>query len=257
MLARVRTRYRQWRLQRNAIPSTTWRAALDYSRYAGALPRGERTRLRELATLFLLEKRFDGAAEFVPDETARVVIGIKACIPILQLGLGYYRGWHGIVIYPGDFRVQEEYMDEAGVVHHAARDLCGESLTQGPLVLSWGTIVEERDAEDRDLVIHECAHKLDMQNGPADGFPPLPAALTGRWSRAFADAYEHLGREIDAGRETRLDPYAGSDPAEFFAVASETFFTAPAILHVDYPAVYDALREFYRQDPMTRLPSAP
>lgn len=257
MFARVRTRYRQWRLRRNAIPSTTWRAALGYSRYAGALPRGERERLRELATLFLLDKRFDGAAEFVPDATARAAIAIKACVPILHLGLDYYRGWHGIVIYPGDFRVQEEYMDEAGVVHRAARDLCGESLTQGPLVLSWGTIVEERDAEDRDLVIHECAHKLDMRNGPADGFPPLPAALTARWSRAFGDAYDHLGRELDAGRETGLDPYAGTDPAEFFAVASETFFTAPAILHDDYPAVYEALREFYRQDPMTRLRSAP
>lgn len=257
MLARLRARYRQWRLQRYAIPPSAWHDALGYSAYAGALARDQRQRLRELATLFLLEKRFDGAADFTPDQTARVVVALKACVPILHLGLDYYRGWRGIVIYPGDFRVQEEYMDEAGVVHHAARDLCGESLTQGPLVLSWATIIEEREACDRDLVIHECAHKLDMLNGPADGFPPLLPTLSPRWTAAFTGAYRHLSHELGAGRETRLDPYAGTDPAEFFAVASETFFTAPAILRDDYPPVYDALREFYRQDPITLLPDAP
>lgn len=257
MLGRAVTRYRQWRLRRHAIPSALWGEALRYSAYASTLPRDETEKLRELATLFLLEKRFDGAADFVPDETARVVIALKACIPILKLGLDYYRGWSGIVVYPADFRVQEEYMDEAGVVHRAARDLCGESLTQGPLVLSWGTIVEEREAYDRDLVIHECAHKLDMLNGPADGFPPLPAPLSARWTAAFTEAYAHLGRELDAGRETRLDPYAGTDPAEFFAVATETFFTAPSLLHEDYPAVYDALRDLYRQDPLPLLPPTP
>lgn len=258
MLAReLRARYRRWRLRRHPIPTSVWRAALTYSAYASALGRNERDRLRELATLFLLEKRFESAADFVPDDTARLVIAIKACIPILHLGLDYYRGWHGIIVYPGEFRVHEEYMDEAGVVHRATRDLCGESLTQGPLVLSWGTIVEERDADDRDLVIHECAHKLDMLNGPADGFPPLPTALASRWTAAFAGAYAHLSRELDAERETRIDPYAGADPAEFFAVASETFFTAPSLLQDDYPSVYDALRGFYRQDPLTLLPGAP
>lgn len=258
MLARaVRTRYRQWRLRRHAIPSGVWREALRYSAYASALPRAERETLRELATLFLSDKRFDGAADFVPDATARAVIALKACIPILKLGLDHYRGWSGIVVYPGDFRVHEEYMDEDGVVHRAARELCGESLAQGPLVLSWATIVEERDADDRDLVIHECAHKLDMLNGPADGFPPLPATLAERWTTAFTHAYDHLNRELDAERATRLDPYAGTDPAEFYAVATETFFTAPSILHADYPAVYDALRQLYRQDPLALLPPTP
>lgn len=259
MLARaLQTRFRQWRLRRHPIPAPIWRQALAYSRYAGALARSERKRLRELTTLFLQQKRFEGAVDFAPDDTARAVIGLKACIPILHLGLEYYRGWHGIVVYPGDFRVQEEYMDEAGVVHRAARDLCGESLTQGPLVLSWATIDAERDTDDRDLVIHECAHKLDMLNGPADGFPPLPAHMSPtHWTDTFAAAYDNLNRDIDAGREPRLDPYAGTDPAEFFSVASETFFTAPAIVHEEYPAVYDALREFYRQDPLALLGATP
>lgn len=256
MLAReLRNRYQRWRLRRHPLADDLWREALDYSAYAAALPDPLQAQLRQQVGLFLLDKRFDGAAGFVPDERTRVIIALKACVPILHLGLDYYDGWHGIVVYPGDFRVHEEYMDEFGVVHRAPRELCGESLTQGPLVLSWQTIEDERQAPDRDVVIHECAHKLDVLNGPADGFPPLPAALPAhRWSETFATAYAALGDAVDRRQATRLDPYAASNPAEFFAVTTETFFTSPELLADDFPAVYDALRTLYRQDPRRVLP---
>jgi len=247
--AALRTRFRRWLARRYPIPNTVWSAALGYSRYARALKRGDLIRLRELATLFLRDKRFDGAADFVPDDRVRTVVALKACLPILNLGLDYYSDWSGIVIYPGDFRVHEEYMDDTGVVHRGARELCGESLARGPLVLSWSAIEDELEAPDRDLVIHECAHKLDVLNGAADGFPPLHAHMApDRWTATFADAYDRLCEMDDSGIDTRLDPYATTDPAEFFAVASETFFTAPEILRADFPGVYTALARFFRQD---------
>lgn len=251
MLAReLRNRYRRWRLKRHPLPEELWREALGYSRYAAALPPPLQAQLREQVILFLLDKRFEGAAGFVPDERVRVTVAVKACLPILHLGLDYYDGWHGIVVYPGDFRVQEEYMDEYGVVHRAPRELCGEAIGQGPLVLSWQTIEDERHALDRDVVIHECAHKLDAINGATDGLPPLPAVLpTRRWGETFSAAFAALSEAVERQESTRLDPYAATDPAEFYAVASETFFTAPALLHEEFPVVYDALRTLYRQDP--------
>lgn len=256
--AGLRARYHRWLVRRRPIPDRIWSQALGFSAYAHALGRGERARLRELATLFLRRKRFDGAAGFAPNDTVRAIVALKACVPILNLGLEYYSGWYGIVMYPGDFRVHEEYMDDAGVVHREARELCGESLAQGPVVLSWETIENERDMPDRDLVIHECAHKLDILNGPADGFPPLHSNIAApQWTATFADAYAQLCRDADAGAVTRLDPYGTTDPAEFFAVASETFFTAPAIVREDFPAVYEALARFYRQDPYKLLRGGP
>ena len=92
----------------------------------------------------------------------RARIALHAGIPILNLGLDYYADWNSIVIYPGDFRVHDEYMDEHGVVHREIMDLCGQSLSQGPIVLSWEAMREEDETPaDHDLVIHECAHKLD------------------------------------------------------------------------------------------------
>lgn len=228
-----------------------WQTALHRTPYARKLAPADRQHLRELVTEFLNTKTFDGAAGVKVTPPMRALIALRACVPVLHLGLDWYNGWNGIVLYPADFRVHEEYEDETGVVHRGQADLCGQSIAQGPMVLSWETI-EHAPAPDQDLVIHECAHKLDTLNGPADGFPPLHAGMdAAQWTRDFTSAFEALNRALEAGAEPRLDPYAAEHPAEFFAVASETFFTEPALLRADFPAVYRQLCLFYRQEPLT------
>lgn len=240
------------RARRPSLGTAVWSRALGHCAYARRLPPADSRRLRELAALFLDAKSFDGAAGLRITTEMRAAIALKACVPILNLGLDYYAGWKDVVVYPGDFRVNDEYMDNAGVVHQDTRDLCGQSLTQGPMVLSWQTIEEEDFMPDRDLVMHECAHKLDILNGDANGFPPLHASMSAdRWARTFNAAFERFGAAVEEETETALDPYAATDPAEFFAVLSETFFTQPAIVRDDFPAVYAELSRFYRQDPCT------
>lgn len=244
--------------RRPTLSQTLWLDALDYSRYAQSLSRDAREQLRVRADEFLRSKNIVGAAEFEPTPTVRAVIAVKACIPILNLGIDCYAGWHDIVVYPGEFRVDSEYMDDAGIVHRGTEDLCGQSLSDGPMVLSWETIQEERELLDRDVVIHECAHKLDIMNGSANGFPPLPAGMSAtQWAQTFQAAYDHFTAVIDADHETRLDPYAATDAAEFFAVLTETFFTEPAIVQLDFPAVYQQLTLLYRQDPSAVMGKAP
>jgi Mlc titration factor MtfA (ptsG expression regulator) len=103
------------------------------------------------------------------------------------------------------------------------------------------------------VVIHEFAHKLDMLNGEADGLPPLHAGMDrAAWVAAFEEAYEGFCDAVERGRETWLDPYAGEHPSEFFAVISEAFFEDPVETRRRYPDVYDQLKLFYRQDPLSR-----
>jgi Mlc titration factor MtfA (ptsG expression regulator) len=68
-------------------------------------------------------------------------------------------------------------------------------------------------------------------------------------------AYDGMNAQLDADpeAETAIDPYAAENPAEFFAVTSEYFFTAPDLLQEAFPAVYGQLAVFYRQDPLARL----
>ena len=113
----------------------------------------------------------------------RVSIAAQACLPILELGLDWYAGLTGIVVYPGDFRVRRKEVDEDGVVHEWDDELAGEAMPGGPVVLSWDALPTIRAMN---VVIHEFAHKLDMLNGAADGVPPLHAGMSRKaWLAAF------------------------------------------------------------------------
>jgi Mlc titration factor MtfA (ptsG expression regulator) len=126
----------------------------------------------------------------------------------------------------------------------------GEAWLKGPLILSGRDAMRSGALDGINVVIHECAHKLDMLNGDANGFPPLHRGMNAaEWSRVFSAAYEDLCRRVDAGHHTAIDPYATENPGEFFAVLSEVFFEMPVRLRQSYPSVYEQMTAFYRQDP--------
>jgi len=127
--------------------------------------------------------------------------------------------------------------------------MAGEAWGRGPVILSWADVLSGKKP-GHNVVIHEMAHKLDMLNGDANGFPPLHRRMDRRvWSRVFSSAWDRLQEEQRNGAELPIDPYALESPAEFFAVASEQFFEAPANLREHLPDVYRQLEQFYRQHP--------
>ncbi|MDP1651820.1 MAG: zinc-dependent peptidase [Rhodocyclaceae bacterium] len=245
--------WREWRRQRAAdqleISETQWQDAEYALPFLDRLTDDERQRLRELARQFIAEKEWNGAQGLQLTPAKQLSIALQACLPILNLGLDWYRGWVGIVVYPGDFVIPRQSVDADGIVHEFDDPVLGEAWEGGPVLLSW---FDSLDAVgDVSIVIHEFAHKLDMSNDTVDGMPALHEGMTrSAWIAAFAPAYEDFCRRIDAGEETAIDPYAAEHPSEFFAVASEVFFEAPALLQAEYPAVYAQLRLFYRQDPL-------
>ncbi len=141
-------------------------------------------------------------------------------------------------------------MDAAGVVHQTNAVLAGEAWGRGPVILSWADVLKIGQQPGHNVVIHEMAHKLDMLNGDANGFPPLHRRMDRhQWWQVFSSAWDRLQDEKRAGAELPIDPYALESPAEFFAVASEQFFEEPATLRQHLPDVYRQLEQFYRQHP--------
>jgi Mlc titration factor MtfA (ptsG expression regulator) len=244
-----RTRY----LRETPVSEPDFTQAVERTPACAGLDNEARARLRELVTLFLREKVFQavGHADIAPQD--RLLIAVNACVPILQLGIEAYDQWTTVIVYPDEFIVDCEEEDEAGVVH-SGRDLrTGEAWERGPLVISLTDVHAQSVWEGYNVVIHECAHKLDMRNGAPNGFPPLHRGMSARrWSEVFTQAYEDLRGRIERDEETPIDDYAAESPAECFAVFSEYFFEAPHRLHAAYPAVYEQLAQFYRQDPMER-----
>jgi Mlc titration factor MtfA (ptsG expression regulator) len=239
-------------LGRHRIDDALWRSATGKLAFINRLSADESEKLKQLVILFLAEKQFAGAHDIDVTDEMRVSIAAQACLPILELGLDWYSGWSGIVIYPGDFRVKRSEVDEAGVLHEWDDELAGEAMPGGPVVLSWDAAANDPQIN---VVIHEFAHKLDMLNGEPNGVPPLHPGMDRRaWAAAFDEALRGFCDALERGRDTWLDPYAAEHPSEFFAVISEAFFEDPRETKRRYPDVYEQLQLFYRQDPAGRPP---
>jgi len=274
LLRKWKTRWRSlWSKPIALIDEARWLELTRHYRFMHGLSAEEQRRLRLIASDFLARKQFIGAAGLEIDETVRIQVAAQACILILELGADWYDGWSDIVIYPGRFMPEREVVDAAGVVHVTQDILSGEAWLGGPVILSYEDVALAGDPElavdGYNVVIHEFAHKLDMRNGPATGFPPLHRGMkSSAWREAFMAAYLDFCRIVDAAdrRDRRrgrhagsaldalpIDAYASENPAEFFAVISEAFFEIPENVEASYPQVYAQLRQFYRQDPLTRL----
>jgi MtfA peptidase len=237
-------------LRHNPVPHHVWRGVTRKIAALQGLDAVQMAHLRELATWFLHNKAINGAQGLEVTLSMRVAVAAQACLLILNLDTDCFGDWVEVILYPGAFRVNHEQVDAIGLVHNDASTLTGESWLRGPVVLSWDEV--ERDSchprPGRNVVLHEFAHKLDGLNGVANGLPPLRRGMSRkRWGEDFSAAYDALCTQVAAGRSACIDPYAATSPAEFFAVASEYFFTAPDILKNCCPAVHRQLTLFYRQ----------
>jgi MtfA peptidase len=269
LIDNLKTLYRKVRPARTVplIDEALWRQATVRYQFMQRLTAEENRRLRLIASDFLSRKNIVGAAELEIKPLMKVEIAAQACILVLELGADYYDGWQDIVLYPGQFRPKRQVVDEAGVVHETRDSLAGEAWLSGPVVLSYEDVA--RAAEDGfgsngyNVVIHEFAHKLDMLNGNANGFPPLNKGMSSqRWKTVFMAAYLDFCKRVDEADskarfdhgasldELPIDPYASENPAEFFAVISEAFFEIPENVKDAYPDVYRELAAFYKQDPL-------
>lgn len=225
--------------------------------FLACLSASESARLKAMAEAFIATKHFEGVAGLEIDDRIRATIAAQACLLVLELedGINYYKDWSEIIVYPTQFVPQREEMDEFGVVHLVNEPLAGEARLDGPVLISYDDVEAGAGHVCYHVIVHEFAHKLDMLNGDANGFPPLHGGMSSKaWSEAFSEAFARFCRMVEEDENTLIDPYASESPAEFFAVISEAFFDIPHELNADFPRVYEQLSLFYKQDPMQRMP---
>lgn len=198
---------------------------------------------------FLARKSFSAAGGHELDDTQCLAIAALACLPVLELGIGWLAGWKEVIVYPGGFRVRRTHHDESsGVVTEFDDDLIGEAWDRGPLVLSWADIAADlaNPFDGFNVVIHEVTHKLDMLDGVVDGVPRLPPSIDrDEWIAIMQAAYDDLVRRIDSGEDCQIDPYATESVDEFFAVCAELYFSDEACLVETLPTVAQLLRRFF------------
>jgi Mlc titration factor MtfA (ptsG expression regulator) len=233
------------------IPDDLWQATAGALPWVHALPATRQASLASLAARFLHEKTITPVDGLTLDDRQRCMLAALCCLPLLEFGAEGLHGWSQLIVYPDAFRVNRSHVDAAGVMHEWDDELIGEAWDAGPVILSWADIVA--DCEDPRagycVAVHEIAHKLDVLDGVLDGTPALPREWQREWARDFQAAYDDFCVEVDAGRETTIDPYAAEAPDEFFAVLSEYHFSDPATLRTAMPAVAEHLSRFYGPSP--------
>jgi hypothetical protein len=240
------------RLRRREFPKE-WRSIVERNvPFYHRLPLEDREELLGHIQVFLAEKHFEGVDGLEITDEIRVTIAAHACLLLLHREADYYPRLVSIIVYPHAYIGEHYEHDENGIVTEGPEARLGESWQRGAVVLSWEDVLAaERGAEDcRNVVLHEFAHQLDSEDGAVEGAPALPqGSMYSDWARVLGREYERLRREAERGQKTLLDEYGATSPAEFFAVATECFFTRPTPLRARHPELYEELRLYYRQDP--------
>ncbi len=241
---------RRTKLRRQAFPAA-WRRILRRRVPAVAnLPADLQQRLKGHIQVFLAEKPFTGCQGQAITDEVRVTIAAQACLLLLgHANPDYYPKLRQVLVYPGAFVVNRVQPLGGGVVQERRQALAGESWAGGPVVLGWADVLAGAvdPADGRNVVLHEFAHQIDQDKGQADGRPWRPGrAQRQRWAQVMDAGLQQLRLQPSEV----MDGYGATDAAEFFAVATETFFERPQALAAEAPAVYRELALLYRVHPL-------
>jgi Mlc titration factor MtfA (ptsG expression regulator) len=221
------------------------------------LPDIDRRELEGLIQIFLTEKSFEGCGGLEINDEIKLTIAAQACLLLLHRQTDIYPRLVPILVYPDAYRSKHRELIGPGTVLEGEIDRLGESWPTGAVVLSWRDIKDSANQyrDGRNLVLHEFAHQLDLEDGEVNGAPLIERSdQSAMWAQVFSAEYERLQRDAWRGRSTVIDDYGTQSPAEFFAVCTEAFFEKPHVLQKRHPQLYEQLRLFYRQDPASWAP---
>jgi Mlc titration factor MtfA (ptsG expression regulator) len=233
--------WKRRRLAKRPFPPHWLQYIKKYVRFFDNLPQEQHERFLDLLKVFVWEKHFIGAGGMEITDEVKVVIAAAAVRLVLGLDLSYYNRLSEIVVYPSHYK----HPNQTGMV-------LGEAQAWGTVVLSWDAVKSglANDQDGRETAAHEFAHVLDRSDGAFDGTPELHSWASYKpWAEIMSHHFLALKKR---GRRQRkvLSSYGATNEAEFFAVATESFFEKPEQLHKQMPDLYELLKTFYAYDPL-------
>ena len=245
------TRWRDQWLRNKPFPAPWLEILVVGLPIYGALSEEEQSRLRQLIQVFIARKRFYGCGGLTVTEEMRVVIAAEACLLLINKDWSVYPKLTAVLVYPTAFKVERDQQQSDGTVSQAKHSLLGESWSNGRVILSWDDVEHGIGdfTDGHNVVLHEFAHQLDAESGSTNGAPPLRRNSYKSWANVLSDNFDNLQHRSLHRHATVMDEYGATNPAEFFAVATETFFEKPHQLYKRRPELYAELSQYYQLDP--------
>ena len=239
--------------RRKRILKEPWPSAWDFfldnniGHYKGLSADGQ-TQLKAITRIIMHEKHWEAHGGLELSDEIKVTIAGTAALMLLGVEDFYFEHVNTIIVYPHPIRRQTQ----GGLVVGKESRHAGEAWQNGQVVLSWQDVLSDsrNPFDGRNLVIHEFAHCLDGLDGEMGGSLAFgDAATTRRWHRVCETEFAALTRAAERRQKTLLDYYGATNKAEFFAVASETFFEKPRQLDEEHAELFELLVKYYRLDP--------
>ena len=231
-----------------------WRKILQQRvPYFRQMPADLQLQLKQHIQVFLAEKNFVGCNGVNITDEIKVTVAAQACLLLLNRKTDFYPKLQTILVYPRAFVKSQQNKDANGLHFTTKMVLAGESWDFGKVVLSWQDTLDGAQIPDdgHNVVIHEFAHQLDQENGRANGAPLLEKGQSYQcWSDVFSAQFELLKKQAKTGSPSLFDYYGATNPAEFFAVASEVFFEKSHAFFHEHPKLYHQLKQYYQVDPV-------
>ncbi len=210
-----------------------------------------RKQLHGYINIFTAEKTFEGCNDLEMTDEIRITIAAQACMLLLNRKTKCYPRLKTVLVYPHTYIAGGKGTFGGQFENESAR--LGESWNSGVVVLAWNSVkggaLNFHDGHN--VTFHEFAHQLDQEDGNADGAPILAKmSCYGSWAKVFNEEYKVLKKKTNRGKKSTMDRYGATNPAEFFAVATETFFEKPKQLSERHPELYEELQSYYHVNPI-------
>lgn len=207
--------------------------------------------LEGLIQIFIYEKTFEGCEGLELTDEIKITIAAQACLLLLGRNSDIYPTLRTILVYPHAYFAPLKQRMEDGSIIEGYQARLGESWSRGQVVLAWDEILQDtNDIHDgHNLVFHEFAHQLDNESGAAEGIPDFDKRSSYIvWARVLTKEYNNLINDIIHHKNPLLDQYGATNPAKFFAVATEYFFEKPIDLKNLHSELYEQFKNFYELD---------
>jgi Mlc titration factor MtfA (ptsG expression regulator) len=225
--------------------SPIWRRTLqEHLAHYRFLGPAQRAKLEDAARIIEAETYWEGCGGLALDDRMRILIAANAALLVLENDAGHFESVTSVLVYPAGVIVPESHRGNGIVAGQTP--ILGQASFRGPIILSWSdALYGSQRIGARNVVLHEFAHALDMLGGIVDGTPPMPAGLRRRWAEVCQREFDTLQSQLESGMRTVIDPYAATNPAEFFAVVTEHFFEQPHVLHDAHPDLWEVFADYY------------
>ncbi|MDP4285945.1 MAG: zinc-dependent peptidase [Bacteroidota bacterium] len=203
-----------------------------------------KTRFEEKIKDFLGYVLIDGIKTTV-DDLDRLLVASCAVIPVFGFPEWRYYNLHDVLLYPETFN-KDEFLAKG----HEKNTLgmVGNGAMQRIMILSKPALHHGFDnpGGKENTGIHEFVHLLDKEDGDVDGLPE--ALLKRKYNAAWLSLIEKNIEAILEGHSD-INSYGATNKAEFFAVASEYFFTNSHQFKENHRELYEFMTKIFNQDP--------